>query len=95
MADNSKTDQSSEPTQSVSSTDASTTQGAKAAGVQAPTGTPSSAGGAATAQQDQVTRVQVEQAPKEPDVLYGEGGVQAPVREHVRAEYTPFDWAAE
>ena len=89
MAD-SKPDQSSEPTSSVSSTDASTTQGAKAAGVNPPQGTPSSAGGAATAQQDQVTRVQVEQAPKEPDVLYD--GENLPKREHVRADYQPFEW---
>ncbi|AKF14567.1 hypothetical protein SEA_CAMBIARE_65 [Mycobacterium phage Cambiare] len=92
MADStSKTDQSSEPTQSVSSTDASTTQGRAAAGTATPQGTPSSAGGAATAQQDQgVTRVQVEQAPKEPDVLYD--GENLPKREHVRADYQPFEW---
>ncbi|AKF14500.1 hypothetical protein SEA_FLAGSTAFF_63 [Mycobacterium phage FlagStaff] len=91
MADSSKPDTSSDPTSSVSAQDASTTQGAKAAGVNVPQGTPSSAGGAATAQQDAaVTRVQVEQAPKEPDVLYD--GENLPKREHVRADYQPFEW---
>jgi hypothetical protein len=98
------TPDSGEPTTSVSATDASTTEGAKAAGVQAPTATPSSAGGAATAQQDaaqaptsgdQVTRVQIEQAPPEPDVLYpGSQDATDPNRKHVRADYQPFDWNA-
>lgn len=89
-----------EPTSSVSAQDASTTEGAKAAGVTPPPSVPSSAGGAATAQQDaarpagdQVTRVQIEQAPPEPDVLYpGSHDATDPNRPHVRAEYSPFDW---
>lgn len=89
-------DKSSEPTTSTSATDASTTEGAKAAGVSQPAATPSSAGGAATANQDadKVTRVQIEQAPPEPEVLYPGDAQDAtnPDRPHVKAKYEPFKW---
>jgi hypothetical protein len=87
------TDKSSDPTTSVSEQDASTTQGSKAAGVQAPTATPSSAGGAATAQQDSTVRVQIEQAPEEPAVMYqGTAPTADPEKPFVRADYQPFEW---
>lgn len=89
-------DKSSEPTTSTSATDASTTEGAKAAGVEAPNAVPSSAGGAATAQQDQdkTVKVQIEQAPAEPEVLYPGDASDAtnPNRPHVKAKYEPFEW---
>ncbi|QFG10141.1 hypothetical protein PBI_LEMURIA_63 [Mycobacterium phage Lemuria] len=86
-------DKSTEPTSSTSATDASTTTGAAAAGVSAPNATPSSAGGAATAQQDSTVKVQIEQAPPEPEVLYpGSQDATDPNRKHVRADYQPFEW---
>lgn len=87
-------DKSNQPTTSTSATDASTAEGAKAAGVSAPAAPPSSAGGAATAQQDGVTRVQIEQAPPEPEVLYPGDATDAtnPDRPHVKANYGPFEW---
>lgn len=86
-------DKSSEPTSSTSATDASTTAGAAAAGVSAPNATPSSAGGAATAQQDSTVKVQIEQAPPEPEVLYpGSQDATDPNRKHVKAKYEPFEW---
>lgn len=64
---------------STSATDASTTQGAAAAGVeQKPATDP--------------TRVVIEQAPAEPAVFYGEGDATNPNRPHVKAEYSPFEW---
>ena len=61
-----------EPTTSTSAEDASTTQGAAAAGV---------------------TKVQIEQAPPEPDILYpGSQDATDPNRPHVRADYQPFTW---
>lgn len=58
-----------------------------------PAKTPSSAGGAASAEQAAVTKVQIEQAPPAPDVLYpGEDVAAQADREHVRAEYKPFTW---
>lgn len=87
-------DKSSEPTTSTSATDASTTEGAKAAGVQAPSAVPSSAGGAATAQQDGTLKVEIAQAPPEPEVLYPGDAQDAtnPDRPHVKAKYEPFEW---
>lgn len=67
---------SGEPTSSVSATDASTTQGRAAA----------TQGEQAAA----VTRVQIEEAPKDPDVLYD--GSNTPQREPVKADYKPFVW---
>jgi hypothetical protein len=84
---------SGEPTTSTSAQDASTTEGAKAAGVNVPQPTPSSAGGAATAQQGGVQRVQIEQAPADPDVQYpGDPDATNPDRPHVKAEYEAFTW---
>lgn len=37
-------------------------------------------------------RVVIEQAPAEPAVFYGDGGVQPEPREHVKAVYEPFEW---
>lgn len=74
MANTDKT--SSDPTSSVSSTDASTTQGRAAA----------TQGEQAAA----VTRVQIEEAPKDPDVLYD--GTNTPKREPQKADYKPFEW---
>ena len=34
----------------------------------------------------------IEQAPAEPAVYYGDGGVQAPKSEPVKADYKPFEW---
>lgn len=87
-------DKSNQPTSSTSATDASTTAGAKASGVSAPAATPSSAGGAATAQQDSTVKVQIEQAPPEPEVLYPGDATDAtnPDRPHVKANYGPFEW---
>ena len=71
-----------EPTTSISAQDASTTEGAKAAGVD-----PSAPQG------EQVTKVQIEQAPPEPDILYpGAQDATDPNRPHVRADYKPFTW---
>lgn len=83
-----------EPTTSTSAQDASTTEGAKAAGVTRPDLTPSSAGGAATAQQGaDPVRVQIEQAPPEPEVQYpGDPNATNPDRPHVKADYQPFEW---
>ena len=83
---------SGEPTTSTSAQDASTLEGQKAAGVTPQQGTPSSAGGAATQgeQAAAVTRVQIEPAPDEPDVLYD--GSNRPQREPVKADYKPFTW---
>ncbi len=39
-----------------------------------------------------LTRIEIVQAPAEPAVYYGDGGVQPEQREHVKAEYTPFEW---
>ena len=85
---------SSAPTSSVSATDASTTEGAKAAGVSQPAATPSSAGGAATAQQDGALKVEIAQAPPEPEVLYPGDASDAtnPDRPHVKAKYEPSEW---
>ena len=88
----SPTDKSTEPTTSTSATDASTTEGAKA-----PTATPSSAGGAATAQQDNVPRdpVRVELTNPEPapEVHYpGDDTATDPAKPHVKADYKPFEW---
>lgn len=87
-------DTSTEPTSSTSATDASTTEGAKAAGVSQPAATPSSAGGAATAQQDGTLKVEIAQAPPEPEVLYPGDAQDAtnPDRPHVKAKYEPFEW---
>ena len=88
-------DKSNQPTSSTSATDASTAEGAKASGVSAPAATPSSAGGAATAQQadPSTVKVQIEQAPPEPEVLYpGSQDATDPNRKHVRADYQPFKW---
>lgn len=89
------TPDSGEPTTSTSATDASTTEGAKAAGVSQPALTPSSAGGAASAQQGagDPVRVQIEQAPPEPEVQYpGDPNATDPNRPHVKADYQPFEW---
>lgn len=91
------TDKSTEPTTSTSATDASTTEGAKGAGVTAPTATPSSAGGAATAQQGNVPRdpVRVELTNPEPapEVHYpGDDTATDPAKTHVKADYKPFEW---
>lgn len=87
---------SGEPTTSTSATDASTAQGAAAAGVTSPPSTPSSAGGAASAQQgasSDPVRVQIEQAPPEPEVQYpGDPNATNPNRPHVKADYQPFEW---
>lgn len=87
---------SGEPTTSTSATDASTTEGAKTAGVSQPPATPSSEGGAATAQQGASSdplRVQIESAPPEPEVQYpGDPNVSNPNRPHVKADYQPFEW---
>lgn len=89
-------DKSTEATTSTSAQDASTTEGAKAAGIPQPAKTPSSAGGAASteqAAQDSTVKVQIEQAPPEPDVLYpGSNDATDPDRPHVRAKYEPFSW---
>lgn len=84
-----------EPTTSTSAQDASTTEGAKAAGIEQPAVTPSSEGGAAsTPQGEQVMKVQIEQAPPEPEVLYPGDAQDAtnPDRPHVKAKYEPFEW---
>lgn len=89
-----KATDSGEPTQSVSDQDASTTQGKQAAGVDTTAGrTPSSEGGAATANAAGVQRVQIEQAPPEPAVNYeGDPSATDPNRPHVKADYQPFEW---
>ena len=87
---------SGEPTSSTSAQDASTTEGQKAAGVTPAPSTPSSAGGAASAQQGASSdplRVQIEQAPPEPEVQYpGDPNATNPDRPHVKADYQPFEW---
>lgn len=92
------TDKSTEPTASTSATDASTTEGAKAAGVTAPTATPSSAGGAATAAQENTprdpVRVEITAPEPAPEVHYPGDVADAtdPGRKHVKADYKPFEW---
>jgi hypothetical protein len=83
-----------EPTTSTSGEDASTTEGNPAQSPQEGTQAPSSAGGAATAQQANTVRVEVAQAPPEPDVLYpgDQKAATDPQRKHVRADYQPFVW---
>lgn len=87
-------DKSNQPTSSTSATDASTTEGAKAAGVNPPAATPSSAGYIATTQQDGTLKVEIAQAPPEPEVLYPGDAQDAtnPDRPHVKAKYEPFKW---
>lgn len=55
--------------------------------------------GAKTAGANQPQRVVVEQAPAEPAVYYGEGGIVPgsgaatdPNKPHVKADYQPFKW---
>lgn len=91
------TDKSTEPTASTSATDASTTEGAKAAGVTAPTATPSSAGGAATAAQENTprdpVRVEITAPEPAPEVHYpGDDTATDPAKTHVKADYKPFEW---
>ena len=89
------------PTTDDKSTEATTstsaTEGAKAAGIPQPAKTPSSAGGAATAQQDNVPRdpVRVELTNPEPapEVHYpGDDTATDPAKTHVKADYQPFEW---
>lgn len=37
-------------------------------------------------------KVEIVQPEDEPAVYYGPGGIEAPVGEHVKAEYKPFTW---
>lgn len=47
----------------------------------------------ATSQPADPQRVIIEQAPAEPAVFYGDGGIQpATAGQHVKADYKPFEW---
>ncbi|QOC58885.1 hypothetical protein SEA_PERIODT_61 [Mycobacterium phage Periodt] len=76
-------DTSKADTNDTSAADASTTEGATAAG----------------AKPADPQRVVIEQAPAEPAVFYGEGGIVPgsgnatdPNKPHVKADYQPFSW---
>lgn len=99
---------SGEPTTSTSETDASTTAGQEALGTTAPTppaetSAPTTAEqpesvGTTTADPQRV-QVEIKQPEPAPAVFYGDGGIVPgsgaatdPNREHVKAEYAPFEW---
>lgn len=57
------------------------------------TDAPETAPEPATSQPADPQRVIIEQAPAEPAVFYGDGGIQpATGGQHVKAVYTPFEW---